>query len=104
MADTMVYSNKIASVSEFSQGRSGKIFNDVYDNNVEYLVLKNNAPVAVIVPVGEYDATMKRIKELEDRLKAYASTDSFSGRIGVAEGLFEVPDDFDDWDIGFGDD
>ena len=62
----MVYSNKIASVSEFSQGRSGKIFNDVYDNNVEYLVLKNNAPVAVIVPVGEYDATMKRIKELED--------------------------------------
>ena len=47
---------------------------------------------------------MKRIKELEDRLKAYASTDSFSGRIGVAEGLFEVPDDFDDWDMGFGDD
>lgn len=94
--------NKIVSVSEFSQGKSGKIFNDVNNNKREYIVMKNNSPIAVIVPMEEYDSYMKRIEDLEKRLKAYSSGIIRNKRIGVAQGLFEVPDDFDDWDMGFG--
>ena len=102
MAKTMFDLDKIVSVSEFSQGKSGKIFNDVCGNNYEYLVMKNNAPIAVIVPVEEYDNYMKRLDDLENRLKAYARSYKINNRIGVAKGKFEVPDDFDDWDMGFG--
>ena len=30
------------------------------------------------------------------------STELAGKRIGVAKGKFEVPEDFDDWDMGFG--
>ena len=105
MAQTMTYHiDKIVSVSEFSQGKSGKIFNDVSTNNCEYMVMKNNAPIAVIVPVCEYESVRKRIEDLEQRIRLYNSQMETKNRIGIAKGLFEVPDDFDEWDIGFGED
>ena len=33
---------KLVPISDFSQGKAGKIFNDVIENNNEYIVLKNN--------------------------------------------------------------
>ena len=39
--------NNFVSVSEFSQGKANKIFNDVAENHQEYLVMKNNKPTAV---------------------------------------------------------
>ena len=33
---------KLIPISDFSQGKAGKIFNDVAQNNSEYIVLKNN--------------------------------------------------------------
>ena len=87
-----LFTDKIVSVSEFSQGRSGKIFNDVNTNKCDYIVMKNNTPIAVIVPMEEYSNYQKMVRS------------KLSGtRIGIAKGAFEVPEDFDDWDIGFGD-
>lgn len=40
---------KLISISEFSQGKAGKIFTDVAKNRSEYIVLKNNQPTAVVV-------------------------------------------------------
>ncbi|MCR5060492.1 MAG: type II toxin-antitoxin system Phd/YefM family antitoxin [Saccharofermentans sp.] len=83
--------DKIVSVSEFSQGKTGRIFRDIKDNKCDYLVMKNNNPIAVIIPFDEYIS-------YKERMKAIVS----NNRIGVAKGLFDVPDDFDEWDIGFG--
>lgn len=56
---------RLVSISDFSQGKAGKIFNDVAKNNNEYIVLKNNQPTAVLMSVKEYRNTQQKISELE---------------------------------------
>lgn len=56
---------RLVSISDFSQGKAGKIFNDVAKNNNEYIVLKNNQPTAVLMSVKEYRDTQEKISELE---------------------------------------
>lgn len=60
--------NNFVSVSEFSQGKANRIFNDVANNNQEYVVVKNNKPTAVVISVEEYQKLNDRLK----RLEAYA--------------------------------
>lgn len=59
------FTEKLVSISDFSQGKAGKIFSDVYENNNEYIVLKNNQPTAVVISVREYKETQKKIARLE---------------------------------------
>lgn len=56
---------RLVSISDFSQGKAGKIFNDVAENNKEYIVLKNNQPTAVLLSVKEYKETQEKIARLE---------------------------------------
>lgn len=57
-------------ISDFSQGKAGKIFNDVAENNKQYIVLKNNQPTAVLISIEEYKETQKKIERLEKFLEA----------------------------------
>ena len=59
------FTEKLVSISDFSQGKAGKIFSDVYENNNEYIVLKNNQPTAVVISVQEYKEAQKKIAHLE---------------------------------------
>lgn len=61
---------KLIPISDFSQGRASKIFNDVAQNNSEYIVLKNNQPTAVVVSVKEYRDTQEKVAKLEKILDA----------------------------------
>lgn len=61
------FTEKLVPISDFSQGRAGKIFNDVAENNSEYIVLKNNQPTAVLVSVNEYRDIQTKAEKL-DRL------------------------------------
>ena len=56
---------RLVPISDFSQGKAGKIFNDVAENNNEYIVLKNNQPTAVLLSVKEYRDTQEKIARLE---------------------------------------
>lgn len=56
---------KLVPISDFSQGKSGKIFNDVFENDSEYIVLKNNIPTAVIVSVQEYKKNQEKLAKFE---------------------------------------
>lgn len=56
-------------VSDFSQGKAGKIFNDVAKNNHEYIVLKNNQPTAVVMSMQDYKETQDKIAKLEKILE-----------------------------------
>jgi len=57
-------------ISDFSQGKASKIFNDVAENNKQYIVLKNNQPTAVLISIEEYKETQKKIERLEKFLEA----------------------------------
>lgn len=52
-------------ISDFSQGKAGKIFKDVAENNSEYIILKNNQPTAVLISVKEYQETQKKLARFE---------------------------------------
>lgn len=56
---------KLVPISDFSQGKAGKIFSDVAENDSEYIVLKNNQPTAVLLSVREYRRTQERLERLE---------------------------------------
>lgn len=59
------FTEQLVPISDFSQGKAGKIFSDVAKNNKEYIVLKNNQPTAVVISVEEYRRTQSRIARLE---------------------------------------
>lgn len=63
------FADKLVSISDFSQGKAGKIFNDVAENNHEYIVLKNNQPTAVVISIETYKDTQRKIARLEAMLE-----------------------------------
>ena len=63
------FTERLVPISDFSQGKAGKIFNDVAENNNEYIVLKNNQPTAVLLSVKEYRDTQEKIAKLETFLE-----------------------------------
>ena len=66
--------DNLVPVSDFSQGKAGKIFNDVFQNNKEYIVLRNNQPTAVVLSVHEYKETQEKIDRLEKLLEFAENT------------------------------
>lgn len=61
--------DRLIPISEFSKGKAGKIFNDVAENNHEYIVLKNNQPTAVLVSINEYRMTQEKAARFERLLE-----------------------------------
>ncbi len=59
---------RLVPISDFSQGKVGKIFNDVAENDNEYIILKNNQPTAVLLSVKEYREIQEKSAKLEELL------------------------------------
>ena len=64
------FTERLVPISDFSQGKAGKIFSDVAENNKQYIVLKNNQPTAVLISIEEYKETQKKLERLEKFLEA----------------------------------
>ncbi|HIS47573.1 MAG TPA: type II toxin-antitoxin system Phd/YefM family antitoxin [Candidatus Scybalocola faecigallinarum] len=60
---------RLVPISDFSQGKTGKIFSDVSENDHEYIILKNNQPTAVIMSIKEYKETQQKLEKLEKFLE-----------------------------------
>jgi len=60
---------RLVPISDFSQGKAGKIFNDVSINDHEYIILKNNQPTAVLLSIKEYKIIKDKISKLEKFLE-----------------------------------
>lgn len=56
---------RLVAISDFSQGKAGKIFADVATNDNEYIVLKNNKPTAILMSIKEYTLVQKKIALFE---------------------------------------
>lgn len=80
------------SVSEFSQGKANRIFNEVARDNKEVIVMKNNKPTAVILSASQYNSLIKRLDMLEHYVEAHEQSGN-QCIIGIAEGMFKCPDD-----------
>lgn len=63
------FTERLVPISDFSQGKAGKIFSDVAVNDHEYIVLKNNQPTAVLVSVREYRDMQEKVAKLEALLE-----------------------------------
>lgn len=61
----MDFTERLVPISDFSQGKAGKIFNDVSENDNEYIILKNNQPTAVLVSIKEYKKIQNKIAKME---------------------------------------
>lgn len=63
------FTEKLIPISDFSQGKAGKIFSDVAENNCEYIVLRNNQPTAVLMSVKEYRDAQAKVSKFEELLE-----------------------------------
>ena len=63
------FTEKLIPISDFSQGKAGKVFRDVAENDSEYVVLRNNQPTAVVMSVKEYKDAQAKLDMLEKLLE-----------------------------------
>ena len=64
------FTEKLVPISDFSQGKAGKIFSELTGkNNSEYIVLKNNQPTAVLISLQEYKDAQEKVARLERLLE-----------------------------------
>ncbi len=59
------FTEKLIPISDFSQGKAGKVFRDVAENDSEYVVLRNNQPTAIVMSVKEYKDAQAKLDMLE---------------------------------------
>jgi len=86
------FTEKLVSISEFSQGKAGKIFADVAKNNNEYIVLKNNQPTAVVLSVDDYRGMQEKAvayEKLMELLQNYRASHTCVSDIHRGQSVFE---------------
>lgn len=84
---------RLVPISDFSQGKAGKIFNDVAENNNEYIILKNNQPTAVLLSVKEYREIQEKSAKFEkllERIENIRLLKLAEGREGSSASSFET--------------
>jgi len=59
------FMKRLIPISDFSKGKTAKIFDDLKKTNHEYVILKNNQPAAVLLSVNEYEKIIKKANQME---------------------------------------
>lgn len=59
----------LVSISDFSKGKTAKIFDNVKNNNDQYVVLKNNQPTAMLVSLDMYKELIDKATKMERLLE-----------------------------------
>ena len=59
------FADKLIPISDFSKGKTAQIFDDVKNNNTEYIVLKNNQPTALLISIDSYRAMAEKAAKME---------------------------------------
>jgi len=90
------FTEHLVSISDFSKGKTSKIFDDVKNNNTEYVVLKNNQPTAILVSMEMYKELVEKANKMEILLENIED----SRLLNLAQGIIEnsVVESFDSFD------
>lgn len=65
MDSIMKLSQRLIPVSMLSQGKASQIVNEVYKKNLEYIILKNNQPKAVLISFVDYEQKIEKLEKYE---------------------------------------
>lgn len=60
---------RLIPISDFSKGKTAKIFDDIKKNQHEYIILKNNQPAAVLLSLEEYSDIVAKARKMESLLE-----------------------------------
>ncbi len=82
--------DRLVSVSDFSKGKTAQIFEDIRNNKHEYIVLKNNQPMAVMLSIESYRELVGRARKVNAMLERI-ETSRFSKRTSRVSVAFETP-------------
>ena len=86
---------KLIPISDFSRGKTAKIFDDVKNNNTEYIVLKNNQPTALLISLDSYRELFEKASKLErllDKIEEERLYALSSSRMKKASSLTDLSD------------
>ncbi|MBP3359307.1 MAG: type II toxin-antitoxin system Phd/YefM family antitoxin [Clostridia bacterium] len=62
------FTQHLVSISDFSRGKTSQLFDDVKNNNTEYVVLKNNQPTAMVISLDMYKTLVEKAMKMEQLL------------------------------------
>lgn len=62
------FTERLIPISDFSKGKTSHIFDDVKNNNTEYIVLKNNQPTAMVISLDSYRELTGKASKMEKLL------------------------------------
>ncbi len=89
---------RLVNISEFNTGKTSLIFDDVKNNNAEYVVLKNNQPTAIVISIesyrklinmaGKMEAILEKIEEERLLKLAQSRMDSYDPQLAVSHDDF----------------
>lgn len=82
--DTLKIAESLVPISDFSKGKTSRIFDNVQNHNSEYIVLKNNKPAAVVVPMSTYKEIAEKAYQLDvllEQLEEWRLADLAENRI-----------------------
>ncbi len=108
--------DRLIPISDFSKGKTSQIFDDVKNNNAEYVVLKNNQPTALVISIDSYRELLEKAAKMEtlmDKIEESRLLKTAEARLGkktemtdfndvIEEFGFtydEIFDDLDDMEI-----
>lgn len=60
---------RLVPISDFSKGKTAKIFEDIKKNHCEYIILKNNQPAAILLSLEEYSDIVAKARKMESLLE-----------------------------------
>lgn len=82
------FTQHLVPISDFSRGKTAQLFDDVKNNNAEYVVLKNNQPTAMVISMASYKdlvekaVKMERILDKIEENRLFALAEERSGNSG----------------------
>lgn len=62
------FTQHLVPISDFSRGKTAQLFDDVKNNNTEYVVLKNNQPTAMVISLDMYKTLVEKAVKMEQLL------------------------------------
>ena len=63
------FTERLIPISDFSKGKTSRIFDDVKNNNTEYIVLKNNQPTAMVISLDSYRELVAKASKKQKTLR-----------------------------------
>lgn len=93
------FTERLIPISDFSNGKTSRIFDDVKNNNTEYIVLKNNQPTAMVISLDSYRELVEKASKMETLLDKIEEIRLFNIASARSEKA-EKTKDFEDSYIG----